>query len=348
MPPELGPTAVGPLAASLAAWLALHLAIGVFGTWWARRYALRRQLLDQPGERRSHAIATPRGGGLSIVVAGLVALVWLALREPSQTIFLGTVGIGLVLVAGIGWRDDHRPLSPWVRLGVHVLAATLLAVAIHQDSGNLLPALAAFGLALVLVNIWNFMDGIDGLAASQALIAAIGYALIGGPGEATWLALALAAACAGFLPFNFPKARVFLGDVGSGTLGYALAIVVSMLATRAQSSWPGLLLLLLLPLSAFAIDAALTLGARILRRERWWTPHVEHAYQRWARRSGRHLVVTLAYAGWSILAIAMMLAASAQDVAFMMLTVVAWHLLGIGVWIRVRREVRGIAGAHRE
>lgn len=350
MPPESGPGAVGWLAGGLPAWIALHLMIGVAGTWLARRYALRRGLLDQPGERRSHSIATPRGGGIAILIAVLTAIGWLALRDPSQMMFLGVAGIGLALVAGIGWLDDHRPLSTGLRLGVHALAATLLGVATYGGSSNVILALAAFALALVLVNVWNFMDGIDGLAASQALIAAIGYALItDAPAAAAWLALALAAACAGFLPFNFPRARIFLGDVGSGGLGYALAMLLTMLAVPSTAARPALpvLLLLLLPLSAFVIDATLTLGTRMLRGERWWTPHVEHVYQRWTRRSGGHTGVTLAYAGWSTLAVAVMLAALAGSVAFIMLTVTGWYLAGIGIWIRLRRE-RAIAGAHRE
>ncbi len=347
MPIEPVPGGIGLFASALPVWIALHLLIGGSGTWLARRYAVWRRLLDQPGERRSHAVATPRGGGISIVAALLVACGAIVLADPSQAGMLGLTGIGLVLVAGIGWLDDHRPLSPWWRLGVHVLAAMLLAAATQQAGGDLMLALAAFVLALVLVNIWNFMDGINGLAASQALIAATGYALLAGEGAAAWLAVALAAACAGFLPFNFPRARIFLGDVGSGTLGYALAVVATLLASRSGPSGAGPLLLLLLPLSAFTIDASLTLGARMLRGERWWTPHVEHLYQRWARRAGSHSAVTLAYAGWSILAVAAMLAGSTHGLTFMMVGVAAWHLVGIAVWIRMRRGSRGIAGARR-
>src|SRR5690606_10377116 len=91
-------------------------AIALAGTWLARRYALRRGLLDEPGERRSHASATPRGGGISIVVAMFAVLAWLAWREPGQVAVPAAIGAGLALVAGIGWADDHRPLSPALRL----------------------------------------------------------------------------------------------------------------------------------------------------------------------------------------------------------------------------------------
>ena len=328
----------------LPGWIGLHLALAFTGTWLARRYALHRRLLDQPGERRSHAVATPRGGGIAIVVALLVALGWLLLRNPAQTAYLAAAAIGLILVAGIGWIDDHRPLSPWLRLAVHVLAAAILALGVHAESGNAVLSLAAMWLALVLVNVWNFMDGIDGLATSQAALAGIGYALYSGLDSSAWLAIALASACAGFLPFNLPRARIFLGDVGSGALGFALATVVVGMAGQAGRAAP----VLLLPLSAFLIDATLTLSARMLRGERWWQPHVQHAYQHWARRIGRHGVVTTAYAVWTLAAVAIMLLAKTIGIAMMITIIAAWYLVGSIVWLRLRQDHQGIARRGRE
>ncbi len=335
-----------PMAGHLG-WFLLLLAIGSISTWLVRRYALRHALIDHPGERRSHAVATPRGGGLSIVIVLLVAFGWLGLLNPSQAPLLAAAGIGLGLVAGIGWIDDHRPLSPWLRLGVHAIAAALLAVAIERHGGSPVHALAAFVLALALVNVWNFMDGIDGIAASQAGIAAIGFALVAGDGMALWLVLALVAACGGFLPFNFfPKARIFLGDVGSGALGYIMAALIVILAGQENLASQNLSpILLLLPLSAFLIDATLTLIARVVRGERWWTPHVGHAYQRWATRWGSHAGVTLVYAGWTMAAVAVMLAALPYGPAFI---VMAWYVAGVVVWIWLQVRDRRIAGGHRE
>ena len=291
---------------ALAAWAALSFAIALAGTWLARRYALRAALLDQPGERRSHAVATPRGGGIAIVAAVLPMFAILCLRDPQARWLLMPPGLGLLLVAGIGWYDDHRPLPASLRLAVHAVAAALLAWGLHAAGADAIAAAVAFVLALVLVNVWNFMDGIDGLAASQALLAALAYALFAGIGTGSpvaWLGVGLAAACAGFLPFNLPRARIFLGDVGSGALGYLLAVLAA-LAMRAgdRAHAP----LLLLPLLAFAVDAALTLGRRILRRERWWEPHVQHAYQAEARRRG-HGPVTAGFFGWTFVASAFML-----------------------------------------
>ena len=283
-------------------WLILHAGIGGGGTWLARRYALGRDLLDHPGERRSHAVATPRGGGVAIVIALLVAALALALRDPSQRLALVAFAAGLTLVAGVGMVDDHRPLSPWLRLLVHLIAALVLGGAVQSVHGQWWLSVLAVAGALVLTNVWNFMDGINGIAASQALVLGAVLAWLGS-GAWAWLALALAAACAGFLPFNFPRARIFLGDVGSGAVGFAVAALAAVaVGTRGLEHS----IALSLPLSAFLVDAGLTLVRRIVRGERWWLPHTQHAYQVWARQSG-HTFVTAAYVAWTVLgAIAMM------------------------------------------
>ncbi|WP_149193810.1 MraY family glycosyltransferase [Luteimonas suaedae] len=315
----------------------------MLGTWAARRYALHRRLLDEPGERRSHAVATPRGGGIAIVASLLTALALLALGYPGQRILLLVAGGGTLLVAAIGWIDDHRPLSPWLRLIVHAVAAAMLAAAVLQSGGDALMAATGFAAALVLVNVWNFMDGIDGLAASQAAIAALGYALLahldGAGGAVVWLASSLAVACLGFLPFNFPRARIFLGDVGSGAIGYGLACLC-VLAMAGGGDEPGRWPLLVLPLSAFLVDATLTLGSRMLRGEPWWRAHVQHAYQRWSRRIGRHPPVTYAYATWSACSVLAMLAARRLDTAFIIVVAVAWCLAGGWIWMTLQDGAR--------
>lgn len=307
--------------------------VACIGTWLARRYALARRLLDQPGARRSHTAATPRGGGIAIVAALLVALV-ISPDATPQTLPPIPVGIGLLLVAAVGWIDDHRPLSPWLRLAVHALAAACLGGALFSAGAGIALTVAAALLALVLTNVWNFMDGIDGLAASQALLVALGCVLLaGGQGEG-WLPLALATACAGFLPFNLPRARIFLGDVGSGALGYLLAVLVA--AQSAHRLEDGVLLLI--PLSAFLIDATLTLARRVFRGERWWLPHTQHAYQAWARRCGRHGRVTAAYGAWTLLMLLNLAWASTAHVpAVKMLALAGCYLAGTMTWMSLQR-----------
>lgn len=308
-------------------WLVLHFAIGLTGTWLARRYAIRHELIDQPGERRSHGIPTPRGGGIAIVIALLVSACVLGWRNPQQIVPIAGFTVGLLLVAAVGMVDDHRPLSPWLRLVVQTLAAAIFAMAMAGASGDLLTALIAFIAVMVLTNVWNFMDGINGIATTQAVLVIAGLILMLG-GIWGWIALALIAACMGFLPFNFPKARVFLGDVGSGALGFAVAAL--LVAAMTTGRFPGVLLLL--PLSAFLVDSGLTLLRRVARGERWWNPHAQHAYQRWAAGVGSHTTVTLMYAGWTAASwlFAWWLAPKAEGRMVLWCTV--WFIMAAGSW----------------
>lgn len=312
-------------------WLILYAAIGAMGTALARRYALQRNLLDHPGDRRSHRVSTPRGGGVAIVSALLIAVIALAVRDPAQRVLLAGFGIGLALVAGVGMIDDHRPLSPWLRLAVHALAGLVFAGAIQLAFGDLWLALFAVVLVLVLTNVWNFMDGINGLAASQALLLGLALALLL---DGSWrlLAAALAAACTGFLPFNFPAARIFLGDVGSGAIGFSIAamIVVCAAEDAVASIW------LLLPLSVFLLDAGITLSLRFVNGERWWTPHTRHAYQVWARRTG-HMKVTLAYAGCTAVGVVVMALFGTVSMPLVLWVCVGWYIAGALAWRGLQR-----------
>ncbi|WP_334179940.1 lipopolysaccharide biosynthesis protein [Pseudoxanthomonas sp.] len=321
----------------VAVWLAVITLGTAFATWVARRYAMRGNLMDQPGERRSHHVATPRGGGIAIVLAVVVSGLYLGLRQASVDPLLIAFLPGLLIVAGIGWWDDHRPLSPWLRLAVQAVAALILGVGAGWQSGHWFPVLLAFGAAMVLVNVWNFMDGINGLAASQAALAALAYAgLLSG--EWRWLALALLAGCLGFLPFNFPNARIFLGDVGSGALGYVLAgLIVAAIADNAPiATMP----LLLLPLCAFLVDAGFTLSGRMLRREKWWTPHVGHLYQMGARRFG-HTAVTSVYMAFGGISLLLSYTLSCETLPVTSAAVGVIYGVGGTLWFSLRRGWRG-------
>ena len=314
------------------AWSLAALGLAGAGTWLARVYALRRQLIDLPGERRSHQAATPRGGGIAIVAVLLAAMAWLAWRVPAESVELGLMAAGLVLVAGVGWIDDHRPLPALPRLLIHVLAAVLLCIGLWHGGAGPLDLLTAFLAVVVLTNVWNFMDGINGIAASQAALAAAAYAAFAGQAAAFWLAVALAAAASGFLPFNFPRARIFLGDVGSGALGYMLAALLAAvsLGTPLETR-----ILLLWPVSVFLLDASLTLLSRMLDGERWWQPHTRHAYQAWARRRG-HTLVTVAYAGATLAASAAALTLRSFSLLVIVLCYAALLVLGGMAWTLLR------------
>ena len=314
------------MSESVYPWLAGFFFLGAFGTWCAGRYALSRRLLDQPGERRSHSAPTPRGGGISIVTGLLLAVGLLAWQAPGLE--LSAFGVGATLVAGVGWLDDHRPLSPWLRLGVHVIACVSFAAALAIQGAAGWEVAIGFALPLALTNIWNFMDGIDGIAASQAVIVLLGV-LVFLPEPHAWLALALVASCLGFLPFNFPRARIFLGDVGSGTLGFALGGMLALCVTGGGApavAW------LLLPLAPFLVDSGLTLLRRVARGERWWTPHVQHAYQVCARRFG-HVPVTFGYALAALAGLGFAMLNIGSSPTFMSFSILAWYTSAAVLWL---------------
>ncbi len=273
-----------------------------------RRWALSHALLDIPNERSSHSVPTPRGGGLAIavvVLAGIAILERLHLIIPR--IAIGLVGGGL-LVAVVGWLDDRHEVRPWLRIVAHVAAAawtvawlggmpnlTINAGAVHLGIGGTL--LAMLGIVW-LTNLYNFMDGIDGLAAAEAFVVASAGALLlatrGAP--LALVALLVAAAAAGFLVWNWPPARLFMGDVGSGFLGYAFGGLA--LATENARALPALLWLVLL--GPFFVDATVTLLRRMGRGERWYAGHRMHAYQRAVQAGWSHRQVTLLVAGLSV------------------------------------------------
>lgn len=309
----------------------------------ARRYALRRDLLDHPGHRRSHRAPTPRGGGLGIAVACALGASWLAWTEPVSRLPMLAFACGMGLIAGVGVLDDHRSQPARLRLFVHVLAAALYVVALRGwpiamlDWGLLL--LATLFL-IGLINAWNFMDGIDGLAASQALLVAVGLIFVT-TGGWTWLTTLLAGAAAGFLPFNAPRARIFLGDVGSGALGFALGALLLAAIAQGQLHWTGALLLV----SAFGLDAGLTLLKRAAQGKAWWRAHREHLYQWLVRRGRSHARVTLAYAGWTSGAVLAMLGTKNMTEPSVLMMFCA-GVLGLGgmIWRILRAHLRIQAG----
>lgn len=261
-----------------------------------RRYAVRI-LLDVPNERSSHERPTPRGGGLAIAVAFLgAAAVAGALALVPGSLAWGLAAGGAV-VALTGWIDDHRNLSARVRFPVQVAAAAGAVAAVgglpSLSWGGGAVSLGPGGFVLGVVgvvwslNLFNFMDGIDGIAAGEALSLGLwgGFLLVaaGDPALAV-LAFAAAAAAAGFLPWNWAPARIFMGDVGSSLLGFAVAVLA--LASENRGAVPLLAWAILYAL--FIVDATATLVRRALRRERVHEAHRLHAYQRLVRAGWPH------------------------------------------------------------
>lgn len=318
----------------MGALLALALLSAVL-TWAARGYALRQQLMDQPGERRSHSVATPRGGGIAIVISLLVTAAVAIWAWPESTPTVLVASLGLVLVAGIGWWDDHRPLPAMRRLLVHFIAATLLAGLVKVNGGSWLLAALVLLFTASLINIWNFMDGINGIAASQAVVAMLGLAPVL-PWPYSLAAVALGLACLGFLPFNFPRARIFMGDVGSGALGYAVAAVLALASVRTDINW----ILLLVPVSPFLVDAGFTLLARIISGQRWMEPHTQHVYQRAVQAGASHPQVTGMYFALGLFSITVFNVCSNLQPRWEAAVAIAWFTALSVLWLLLRNGMR--------
>jgi Fuc2NAc and GlcNAc transferase len=317
-----------------------------------RRYALRTALLDRPNERSSHRVPTPRGGGAAFVLLLTAALPLLRVLWPDRSSLWAALAGGL-LVAIPGWIDDRGSLSPGRRLLAQSLAA-LWALFCLGGAGELelgfarIPLglagdLTAFLAILWSVNLFNFMDGIDGLAGTEAVCAALFGALwlgrAGDPAGAAACAL-LAAATAGFLVRNLPPARIFMGDVGSGWLGYVLAVLA--LASNNGGSAPPTLWLLLL--SAFAVDATATLADRLRGGHSPVAAHREHAYQRLVRSGLSHGRVTGGFGVLNLLLGALALALQGHPAALAAAVPCTWAAL-FALWLRTRslrtdREIR--------
>lgn len=312
-------------------WLVVAPVVSAAGTWAARGYARRRRLVDEPGERRSHAVATPRGGGIGPVVAIALLLVGFGIAGKLPGADWRWLVGGLLLVAGVGAWDDHRPLGALPRLVVHLLAGVCVAVAFGIPTASLAGMLVVLAVAS-MVNIWNFMDGIDGIAATQATLLAVTVAVLAS-GAAAAFALAVGLAVAAFVPFNFPRATVFLGDVGSGALGFVA--VVLALSVADGPSWAAVLVLL--PASAFVVDASMTLARRMADGERWWTAHTRHLYQACARRFG-HVRVTLAYAAWTAGSGVLAWGLRKQAPMFIVALLIVWYTTAAALWVVLQRR----------
>lgn len=291
--------------------LALFLA-AVIATGLARWYALRRSLLDVPSARSSHRIPVPRGGGVSlllVIAATVYAGVALGL---AMDIVAGIAGAG-VLVAFVGWVDDHGHVSPAKRILVHGCAAGWMLYCLEgvappfQESlfvdQNWAAIAAAFIGIVWLINLYNFMDGIDGLAGGQAVTAGVtgGLLLLGNghPGLG-FVSLAVAAAAAGFLVWNWPPARIFMGDVGSGFLGAIFAMLT--LASEVTGALP--LASWLVLLAVFIVDATCTLVQRLFTGQRWYTAHRSHVYQRLVQAGWSHGKVTISILALNVFVLA--------------------------------------------
>jgi UDP-N-acetylmuramyl pentapeptide phosphotransferase/UDP-N-acetylglucosamine-1-phosphate transferase len=319
-----------------AGWAAAVVPVAVLAgtlalTGSVRGWLERRAILDRPVERSSHAVPVPRGGGLAVMpvlLAGGLVLVW---AGPTPNGTAATLSLA-ALLALVSWRDDLGGLPVGLRLLAHAVAV-LAGVAMLPNGavfqGFLPPLLDRAAAALLwvwFINLFNFMDGIDGIAGVETVCLGLGIALVaalagsGGDGTVA-LALATAAAGLGFLRWNWHPAQIFLGDVGSVPLGFLLGWLLLLLA--AKGLWAPALIL---PLYYLA-DASLTLARRIQRGERFWQAHREHFYQRALGPDSDHAAVARLILIGDLVLMALALLALAMPVLALVLAVLACALL---------------------
>jgi len=274
--------------------------VGFAVTFAVLRSAHRIGVIAEVNERSSHTRPTPSGGGVGIVAGGTIGAVLAAWAAPWPTI---PVALLAIAIAVLGFLDDRRGLPVAIRLPLQLILAGAMVALLPLDAlsaaiGLPVPALVTGALALIAavywINIFNFMDGIDGLAASEAafIFAAATFLAItrSAPADSPllWWLIAVAVATVAFLVLNWPPARIFMGDAGSTYLGFMIAFAAfTTIALGWLTIWQWLILVTL-----FLTDATLTLLRRLLRREPIFRAHRLHAYQHLSRRWGGHLPVT--------------------------------------------------------
>jgi Fuc2NAc and GlcNAc transferase len=341
---------------STGLWMAGVLLGAALASAWltelVRRHAQARSMLDIPNERSSHTAPTPRGGGLAIavVVLGGTAILAFGGWVPARTA-VALIGGGLA-VTTIGWRDDRRHVSAATRAGVHFLAAAWAVLWLsglpEVTFGRSPIALGWWGSLLAIVaivwcvNLYNFMDGIDGIAASEATcvgLLASGLLVARGSVSLALLALLIAGASAGFLVWNWEPARIFMGDVGSGLLGFLFGTLA--VASENTGALPASIFVLLL--GVFVVDATLTLIRRAIRGEPWYVAHRAHAYQRAVQAGASHRMVTGAVLGTNVGLGLLAVYAVRQPDSTVLCLVVAAVALGI-LYGAVQHLYRGHAG----
>jgi len=341
----------------IAAFSGLITWVGLFPL---RGFLTRRQMLDIPNGRSSHVIPTPRGGGLLIVTATLVGCVAFGVTTASNAESeLMAYVFGALLIAGVSWLDDVRSLPTWVRFVAHSLGAILGITAFGTWGVVDVPlwgqvSLGWIGVALTFVwivgltNAYNFMDGVDGMAAGQAVVAGIGWAILGWSQEqplTTTIGLLLASTSCGFLGHNWSPAKIFMGDVGSTFLGYSFAILPLMagslsLNRRFAALTPVAGALLVWP---FILDSGLTLLRRLFSGENVLAAHRSHLYQRLVKTDCSHRAVSVLYMTLAATGIGMSLSVAGSRFPTSDWTVITIALatMGTGLWVHViLREFR--------
>ncbi len=275
-----------------------------------RYYAHKRQILDHPNERSSHALPTPRGGGLAIVIM----VIGTSLTVVNEANFYHTIVYIVcgIIIAFLGWRDDVSSLSPKIRFIVQGLVAAISIYVLGYFKSVTIPLFGELQLGVVgiiitflwilgLINAYNFMDGIDGIAGGVALAGACAWMFIAsnmGNNFVFWIAFAIAASSLGFLFHNWQPAKIFMGDVASTFLGYTFAVLPLLSADEGGDA----LMLGTLIMWTFIMDAGVSFIRRAIKRENVFAAHRTHLYQRLVAGGYKHATISSLYILLTLLA----------------------------------------------
>jgi len=295
----------------------------------------RWQILDIPNDRSLHAHPVPRTGGIALL-AGLVAGLVTAWLWKGVVLISWPLTLAITLLAGIALIDDRHTLGAAPRLSMQVLAVCVLLLSAVSDPVDTLTVVTAGLFLLWMINLYNFMDGMDGFAGGMAVIGFGTYALLAWLAGDTGFALGcaiVAAAAAGFLLLNFPPAQLFMGDSGSTVLGLLAGVVILQAHTRGiLSVWLGLLVF-----SPFIADASVTLISRLLRGEKVWLPHKTHYYQKLVEFGWGHKRTVLAEYTLMIACGGSAMAAATQSLWCQTVIIAGWALIYITLIYLIHR-----------
>ncbi len=313
----------------------LALFTSFVGTWLWIRLAGQRFLQDIPVARSSHSQPTVRGGGMVFVSIFLI-FIW-AEQNISQTVVFTELGyFSILIIMLVGFIDDLRGVSALSRLFVQLVTATLLILpASTAETGAGFFVAGSILAAVWLINLYNFMDGIDGIASIQAISVSLVMAIVlfwHGQIQLAWLLVGLAACVSGFLYWNFPVCRIFMGDSGSAALGTIFVIfVIKSSQLSAEFFWYWLILM-----AVFIVDTSWTLLVRLMTGQKIWTAHNLHAYQKLSRRWQSHKKVSFLVAGYNLCWLAPMLLAVEMGLLNKHIALIfAWGpMIVVCVWLR--------------
>ncbi len=272
-------------------------------TFFFKEIAIKRNNLDIPNERSLHTIPVPRNGGFSIVIIFLSCLLFFYFNSLTSIEVIKTILPASFLIALVGYLDDLYDISPLVRLLFHFFSAFLVLcfmgglpkIIIFDFELNLIPGNFIIGLLIIVwvTNLFNFMDGINGLAGSQVVVNNLIVGLISiiyfGLDNFVLISFSLAAICSGFLIWNFPNAKVFLGDVGSSFLGFLSGTFFLLYGHQHED----LFWIWLIMFGVFIVDSTYTLIIRAFNKKKVYIAHRLHAYQKATVILNSHSRVTL-------------------------------------------------------